>query len=405
MMVTRTKPTSKTPIISRIASGSGPTWSTAVGPQDLELGSVSYTDRDPKVDWRRVIKEGNDATTAAVGWSRSWRAESTFLLAWRDNFGTTDYTGQQAYDNTSLAYSVTHIDAARQLAIGDFISNCKSVQHAFGAGQFLGELRETVKFLASPIRSLRRFATDYHRRTKNLPTWVGSRKSKLARLSEYWLAYRFGALPLIGDIDSAMHELADTVVGRKPTQPVRGKGVAMSATNDVTSGNNLSIWNYNREVVSKVVSRAIIRGKVRLELPSQLFGTDAKGASTLFRITEDFIPTLYEIMPWSWAVDYFTNLGDVLNCLTYCSGNVVWSNQTLITAGERSERLSYKSVDHPSWHFIASKGRTTTTSYRLWNRDSVPAASLVPLLVFKLPTGHTIQEANLTAALFQKFHR
>jgi hypothetical protein len=394
-MVTKTKPNSTTPPQKMLAGGTTLSWSTTIGPLSFATGSVTYTDRTKGVDWRKMIKEGHDATTQAQGFKRTFNGDRTYLLA-KSNL-TGEYTGAQDLLNVGLSSTAPHHSQAYQLAIGDAIQSAKAVQHEFNAGSFLAELRETIGFLVAPLKSVRRRSMQYHRRIKDLPIWRETKKSKLSRLSDYWLSYRFGVLPLLSDIDSAMLELATKNFGQPPTLPFRGKGYWATASSVSTSGAYLSIWRFTREEITAIKTNVTIRGNVRLQLPTQVIYPPS-----LVRVFEDFVPSLYEAIPWSWAFDYFTNIGDILNCLTYCEANITWANSTKLTRLEIREDLRYSEI-HPSYTYFSSKGRNSEIHYRLWNRDSVLPASLVPRMVYRLPVESPIKLANLAAVTFQKF--
>jgi hypothetical protein len=395
-MVTRTKPDATTLPYDIRASGTQLTWSIFQGPITFKTGSVTYTDRTKGVDWRKLIKEGQDATTKASGFVRTYNGDQTYLLAKHKVTGV--YTGQKALDNTGFTGSTGHYNQAWELAIGDAISNAKAVQHEFNAGSFLAELRETIMFLVAPLSGIRRQSLRYMTRIKGRHLWREPPKSKLRRLSDLWLSYRFGVLPLLSDIDSAMLELANKTVGQPPTLPFRGRGKWETCTESVTSGANLSIWSYYRDLITYSTTDVTIRGRVRLKLPTQIIYPPG-----LIRTFEDFVPSLYEAVPFSWAIDYFTNLGDILNCLGYCSANIVWSNWTARSFLKRVENLTYKELQPSSYDYYSSKGRNSVVSYRLWDRDTIDPSYLVPHLVYKLPIESPIKMCNLLAVTFQKF--
>jgi len=43
---------------------------------------------------------------------------------------------------------------------------------------------------------------------------------------------------------------------------------------------------------------------------------------------DNFVPDLYEIIPLSWVIDYFTNLGDVINAYSTLSRSIAWMSLT-----------------------------------------------------------------------------
>jgi len=365
-------------------------------PTPYSRGTVTYEDRAKGIDWRTLIRKNHDATTNASGSELVWDGNPSYLLA--RQISTGQYDGQQAIDDTALGLQASHVDSARQLAIGDFIKKAKSKQHEFGAGEFLGEIAETLRFVGHPISSFRRYSRDYLRRMQGKAIWVGTRRSKRQRLASAWLGYRFGALPLLGDIDSAMEELANTLVGKPPTLPVNGKGKFSSATNVVTTGTNLGKWDFERRVSTKNLTEVKIRGVVNMTIPTQIIWTPGT-----IRVFQDFIPTLLEVMPWSWALDYFSNIGDIISSLTYLDCNLGWVNQTRRSTKVTKEILTYKPNGAPGWLILDSQGRFTTTTSKVWDRTRISPSSLVPTLVLKTPFGKPLQEANLCAALFQTF--
>ena len=50
----------------------------------------------------------------------------------------------------------------------------------------------------------------------------------------------------------------------------------------------------------------------------------------------DIIPTAWELIPYSFLVDYFTNIGDVLNSWSVRKGDIAWCNQTVRNRGIRT---------------------------------------------------------------------
>jgi hypothetical protein len=39
-----------------------------------------------------------------------------------------------------------------------------------------------------------------------------------------------------------------------------------------------------------------------------------------------FVPTLWELIPYSWAIDYFTNIGDIVYGASYGGCDVMWAS-------------------------------------------------------------------------------
>jgi hypothetical protein len=400
-MATKTFPPTTTVFPRQLYQNSDGSWSTVGPPTPYLPGLVTYEDRAKEVDWRALIRNGNDATTEAHGLRRIWKGSQTDLLARHVASGS--LSGRRVIEDSGLSMAPpVHSDYARQLAIGDFIGKCKETQHAFGAGEFLGELKETIRFLGNPLTAFRRYTSNYYRRMQGRATWVGTRQSKRKRIASAWLAYRFGVMPILSDLDSAMLELAQLTVGRPPSLPVRGKSFESSATVQQSVS---TYWDLESTWDRCETTRSVttIRGRVDLNMPTQVIWTPGT-----IRVFEEFIPTLWECMPWSWAFDYFSNIGDIISALTYLETNVLWANMTQRSEKVHESKLSFKLVNQAPWAgwvLISSQGCDATTSLTVWDRTRISPASLVPSLVFKTPFGKPLKMANLIAALTLRFKK
>lgn len=51
----------------------------------------------------------------------------------------------------------------------------------------------------------------------------------------------------------------------------------------------------------------------------------------------DFVPTLWELFPFSWLIDYFTNINDIISCKVFPQNQIAWCQETGIKT--RSVRI------------------------------------------------------------------
>lgn len=173
---------------------------------------------------------------------------------------------------------------------------------------------------------------------KDLPRLLQVRLEGIKSLSDVWLAAQYGWVPLLADI-KAMLNFVDTVNKRidffikNAGKPVLGKGkvassadsYVVSAQSGVTSltrmsyylagryGNPANTGAYKSSCVCDVAREVWFAGSYIFwfsgKTPSR---TDLAVRLAGVRITP---ATLWELIPWSWLIDWYTNIGDVLSNL------------------------------------------------------------------------------------------
>jgi hypothetical protein len=125
--------------------------------------------------------------------------------------------------------------------------------------------------------------------------------------------------------------------------------------------------------------------------------------AALFGFTpSEFIPTAWELLPWSFLIDYFTNIGDILSSAVTQTAPVNFVNKTvrMITA-IRAEIFCALSTQvlAPGW-----KRTTIIDPVVLWGserKDIIRSVGEgVPLPTFQIESGLNIgQMCNITALL------
>lgn len=162
------------------------------------------------------------------------------------------------------------------------------------------------------------------------------RNSPLLDISNYWLALKFGWEPLMRDIISLVKTqmdaqkrlsqlirdngrpvrrritLADTAV---PTYTASGSSYAVVVAPSMVTYFFSGTPRYTDTISS--VNRVWASGQYRYWLPSG--PRDINWTNEMKRRIFGLYPTprqLYNSIPWSWLIDWFTNLGDVLNNLS-----------------------------------------------------------------------------------------
>lgn len=286
---------------------------------------------------------------------------------------------------------------ANNAALGQFYRNARAAQTSLTGLSFLGELAETIHMLRHPGEKLFESVNDYLRAIKKLPRRSPHFQKQLAGT---YLEYAFGWVPLIYDMKGAASAL-NKLMSVPKVQRVSGFGIT-EASHTVSEGTGTVYTNI--DVTNKVVDTSMIsvryRGGVRVtgSGPSLDHAMDLFG----FRVDE-FVPAVWEVLPWSWLVDYFSNVGDIISATFYASGNLAWANKTVRTETTRKCRGSY----NLNWYAIKNdprcfKGAGGTYGY-VWSDTTVDRSTPtpgIPTLQLTLP-GRTKQWCNMAAVAAQ----
>jgi hypothetical protein len=219
------------------------------------------------------------------------------------------------------------------------MQQCRNIQRQFQGGVFLGELRETLQMIRSPAKALRegidRYASAAKKAARDASksyrfSRKGERKSVTDKrkqkavskaLGDTWLEYAFGARPLFSDIDDAMKALGYQDL--RQLIPVFAQGRSELSV-DLPSGQNVGFFGVKyREKRSGTVTMRY-KGACRSEAANPTPWTRKNWGLTL----DNFVPVVWELIPYSFLVDYFTNIGNVLDGWSMQSSGLAWLNRT-----------------------------------------------------------------------------
>jgi hypothetical protein len=227
--------------------------------------------------------------------------------------------------------------------------------------EYLGELdslgSQAERNMAERINRLKR-AT----RGVNWKTLRGAARANLM--------YQFGIAPLISDIEVLMgfQQLVDKRVeeierlrtrGLRRTIPLWNESETQTIRNQIIHSNGVSL----RADLTKTTT-VQIRGHIRWRATSNWIKSDEsmRGAVRDSILGARIDPTsIYELMPWSWLIDYFLNLGtmvkatrnnfdaihDIVRIMTETTTQVTSSNHTTSGSGNyivRCEPFTVTSV-------------------------------------------------------------
>lgn len=211
---------------------------------------------------------------------------------------------------------MSHLDI--QARIG-FLKKCRRSQRQFQGGTFLGELREAIHMVKRPASSLRKGITAYLREAKKVSRRLHyTDRGKI--WTKLWLEYNYGWRPLLHDIDDAMNALADVnpYVPDYIVSTAKDKfNLGSSVLGTFVSGIIVSAGARFTEVASGSVK---YMGVVAWESENRAPSWQSRWGLT----ASDFVPTVWELIPYSFIVDYFSNIGDIIDAMSFGRINLRW---------------------------------------------------------------------------------
>jgi hypothetical protein len=276
------------------------------------------------------------------------------------------------------------------LAIGKFINQCIKAQTSFMAGQNLGEWKRTRDSLTRPASSLRSYVLGYFDglrrqspRLRRIRKQAGNRGLNKA-LADTYLEWNFGIAPIIRDVNSALHTFQ---LYRIPVQRIGVREVVnLSGRSDYWSPETTLTISGSRQ--STVDIGCGIRGAVECN-------TNASGRASVSQelqlLPRDFVPTVYELIPYTFVIDYFTNLGDIVKAVCFASADIVYCSMIHWQTDEVSYTCHKVENDVNGIQTLLERnlsGGTLTLQRKSFERSVVPPARLIPGLTFSLPEGN-----------------
>jgi hypothetical protein len=233
-----------------------------------------------------------------------------FAYKW-DSLSSGHY--QTGYNFIPPASNSTILNSLLGQCETDFLNKVYQTGTTFSGGTFLGELAEAVRSIRHPADALKKQIVNYvqrvsrYRRNKG----VASIRALNKAVAGTYLEATYGWIPLVHDIDDAAKAAARRLNYYPPSiRLFSSKTTSFTQTKDlgaVDDGGNLGFYYDHRE---------------SHDIQVKYFGgfltrSDFSGGMTDFGLGfRNFVPTVWNLIPYSFVADYFTNIGDVINGLS-----------------------------------------------------------------------------------------
>lgn len=391
-------------------------------PAPVEVTYSSQINYGPNVpNWKSQIANGLQAGTSLLGTDRipgtingnqrwHWYVSSPATFGFGDpTYGVETASRPWMPFHTSMTLNAT--DAYDKCVIG-FLEKVGAVSQKFSSGTFAGELRQTLGMLRSPFRSLTRHLGSYlesvdkraFRRIRIPGSPSQARRKRIEYrnrvVSETWLEYSFGLVPLVHDIDDVIAALA-SLSEVKPTWERVSYTVVKDTVRDkyfVSPDYSSNVFGTHFEVIEEEKLVVKLIGAVSTDRTTQ-GKLNAFGLNIL-----DVAPTVWELIPYSFLVDYFANVGGLVSALSVRQTGVRWKMRTVVQEiqarglGRRNTANLYYNA-YPYSYRASDTSSVTPAKLRFVERAPWDIL-LAPQLVFQIP-GTGTKWLNM-AALFRQ---
>jgi hypothetical protein len=354
-------------------------------------------------NWRKLVSNHESATTAFTG-SDFGFSKSPGSAQTRRTFSfspgvilSESYSGipnilSSILPSTLLPFSGGAFTSARNEAISKTYNQIRSMASPAQAGEDIGEAGETLRMIRKPqagLQDLVKHVCNNHYNLLKKAKW--NTVKRLAKsLADLTLEYRFGLQPLLSDIAASTVALQNrTVMTTYTTFSAKGKSEAIS--NTLGSGTEGTI---------RYDGRATTRERYTVRYKGQCAEThhlDQRSFNASIGLTwREAIPTLYNLIPYTFLLDYVTNLGSFVSAFAVPWGSVAWCNGTYIGLVEQIVDISFSSANAPLYILVSQSPAHYEVNYKgvqRFNQSGMP----FPDFRFEVPS--TKQLENVAALL------
>jgi hypothetical protein len=371
-------------------------------PAYLNYNWVNSFDGIDNPYWKVYVKQGNDATTSAVA-SETRITSTPFIDAlWFLDTGFNQiyqsFTGNPVEVLPALPVAGapgSTVSSVTNRALSQFVDKAKAALSSFESGQDLGEIKQTIESIIHPMKSLREHVSSYFSSVKKLKNRYKKAHELKKALADTYLEWTFGWKPLTYDIGQGISDLTNKSA-RLPNAPISSHAKEKFQHDVVIDDQrgNPSVGGYRNTTLVTGDFSVRIKGMVNVYYR----GSPPSLAQELQVLPEDFLPTAWDLLPYSFVVDYFTNVGDIIKAISFPSAALRWACKT--SQDKRTIRQDYTPLGQfygyaqNVWN--ANSLEATSKTYQ---RSPVYALDLVPTVQFSLPLTSAKPWENIAALL------
>jgi hypothetical protein len=341
--------------------------------------------------WKDQIKRGQQAGTSFTGELYTVKATPFYAVEFLSDASPLESRSRYGVTLPELPdnpYSLSETKANNQ-AKEKHVRKIVSKQTRFQGGTFLGELARTAALIANPASAIRKGVNQLHRRTVNRLKGYGRSVNRLPPIKrrdlvnwarDTWLEYQLGWAPLLSEIDDGAKTLADMAYDNSDTfDTVRSIGtdkeVIISAPQLNRPAGGFPRWKVEKRITHEVTVRYI--SCIDVGLPTTY------NFRNIGLTPDRWLPTVWELIPYSFVIDYFSNVGDIIQAASLARSTIRWTIKTV----RKSTTIGYYSW-RPEVHSTSTLGSNFPGTSEITRRQvdrSIYDGHFVPTLEINLP--------------------
>jgi hypothetical protein len=202
---------------------------------------------------------------------------------------------------------------------------------------------------------------------------------------------------LINDAADATLALDALMFGPKPFKLVRTQGVDVTGNTLTKSSFKVNVFGQEGSVFERNSQEALV---VYYGIVSTV--DNFAGSPRVLGLRAEDIPNaIWELTPWSFIIDYFTNVGDLVNAVSFPKAAIKWVSKSTVRRRIMDKRLTSSLQEnatlHPNVTSISSQESIMTADRAELNRyRSVPYPSTT--FQWRLP-GFGLKWLNIAALI------
>lgn len=297
-----------------------PAWKSMVE-QGLDAGSPYSRYIGPKVEtsmanWRWRFLEQNTNTRLWI--ECYYRVVGELPLMYLVNGGFLP-SSRPVHDYTSL----------EQKAAIAFLNKVRESVTPFKALPFLGELRETIRMVKHPLSGIAKATRRYNRQAGAFAKLKKAGDIADAMADSY-LQWTYGVKPLFGDIEGAVTAFKDLC--STDVKPIPVSVTFRQESSGLRYSPGPRSFEYGASCLFSVVKSDRVKLQIKGAIKSDVMHpVKERVLPTIGATLDEFVPTLWELLPYSFLIDYVTNVGDILGAKAVALADLAWYWQSVKT--------------------------------------------------------------------------